>query len=227
MKIEDAFRVAESWRYKYGMSEASIAFIDDWAYKHTGLYPPSNKITQEPEFLEPAVKLSAIFQSLLMAGGEDPLGVFLSEFDKSGVKHNAFFPTASCVSDLMSQILMDGDTGRGANDLYEPCCGTGSITLKKLENIYHQNIDLDFPLGDVKLYAEDINPTALKAFLIQLLFKLQYLQEVGGKPSIMKDVKLVLGNTLTQKNMKLFYHLTDPRLELSEQAEETTEQVTA
>jgi hypothetical protein len=110
MKIEDIFTVAESWRYKYGMSEASIAFIDDWAYKHTGLYPPSNKITQEPEFLETAVKLSSMFQCLLLSGAEDPLGLFLSEFDKSGVKHNAFFPTASCVSDLMSQILMDGDT---------------------------------------------------------------------------------------------------------------------
>jgi hypothetical protein len=43
----------------------------------------------------------------------------------------------------------------------------------------------------------------------------------------MKEVKLIQGNTLTQKNMKLLYHLTDPRLEVATDAIKGSGQMTA
>lgn len=115
--LNQAMNLIESTRYRMGVSQFLTAFIDEWAFHQTGLYPCKNVIPGDLE--ETAIALSKSLSAAMHADPvSDVLGYVLSEagFHQKGT---SFYPTPTDVSDLL-QALIGGEEG---NTFYEPCCG--------------------------------------------------------------------------------------------------------
>ncbi|MGD1524168.1 N-6 DNA methylase [Vibrio owensii] len=208
-----AFRLIESWRYKFTISSTLRLFVSDWAYQQSGLYPVDDPILKTKEYQDVAKPLTHIIAALMMNGVSDPLAVLLSEFCKEDNKHLSYFPTPSGISKLMGEIMArDVDLSEPIR-IYEPCCGTAGMILDKLEMIYQQNITRNDPLGNVTVVVEDISSVALNAFFLQFVFKLQYLESTGQKPALPKHVTMTQLDVLSRKRSgPIYYELSSPVL---------------
>ncbi|BBM67904.1 hypothetical protein VA249_45500 (plasmid) [Vibrio alfacsensis] len=211
-----AFNLIEQWRYRYGTDVAVKAFVSQWAYQHTGLYKPTEKMVYEKAFEEVAIPLSHILSNLMLKGVSDPLAVILSEFCHGDAKHQGYYPTPQEVGVLISQLLrpiepelchanIDSPKLRPLK-IYEPCCGSAGIILEMLESLFNTNIELDKPLGHVELVVEDISETALQAFCIQLIHKIQYLSLVSGKAAELAMITVSHVDVLSRKEGLIAYN---------------------
>lgn len=98
-----ALTLIEQARYRMGTSAFVEAFIDQWAYLQTGLYPPANTI---PDELQPvAIELSHVLSAAMKQDPtSDVIGYVLSMsgFHKKGTN---YFPTPPGVGRLLSQLV--------------------------------------------------------------------------------------------------------------------------
>lgn len=166
--LDRAVSILESVRYQVGIAEFIPVFIDEWAYCQTGLYPPKQTLTGEIQAV--ARELSHHLGKMMEFHiGKDVLGAFFSEcgYYKQGL---SFFPTPSELSELLNQI-----TGPKLDSeyFYEPCCGTGSITLKWIQNKFNKYGAAGLLNTSIKI--EDISQTMCKAALIQIVHLLANL----------------------------------------------------
>ncbi|MBF4307058.1 hypothetical protein, partial [Vibrio anguillarum] len=72
------------------------------------------------------------------------------------------------------------------------------------------NYNLDRPLGQISLVVEDIAETAIHSYFIQLLHKLQYLERVGQKSSVLKNVTISQVDVISRKAGTVHYILEAP-----------------
>ena len=108
------------------------------------MFPISSNVVNEQAYLDVAVPLSHVLNELMIVDGEtDPLAVLLGEFGKSNNAFRAYYPTPVSVSTLISSLL-----GSECKTIYEPCAGTGSIIINKLEKLFLENIEKSSPLSD-------------------------------------------------------------------------------
>lgn len=205
-----AFRLIEQWRYRYSITRALPVFIKYWAHLHSGLYAPADEMINESKFTEVAMPLTHLLQQLMMHGETDPLARLLTEFCQGDSKHLAFFPTPSEVSHLIHALTNGGRDIPVANRIYEPACGTAGISLESIEKLYFDNHNLDRPLGQISLVVEDIAETAIHSYFIQLLHKLQYLERVGQKSSVLKSVTISQVDVISRKAGSVHYVLEAP-----------------
>lgn len=207
-----AFKLIESWRYKFGVSTAIRLFVAEWAYQQSGLYPVNDKMVETEEFKAVSIPLTHILSELMMKGESDPLAVILSEFCKEDNKHLSYYPTPKGITVLLNQMISHDRDYSEPLSIYEPCCGSAGMILQKIELVYQQNIKLDDPLGNLTVVVEDVSSVALHAFFIQLAFKLNYLEEMGGKPALPKHITITQIDVLSRKRTgPVYYELSSPK----------------
>ena len=90
-KYHKVFQLVEQWRYQYDVGRTVQLFIEHWAYLHTGLYEPNDRLIEEEGFQSVAIPLSHELSRLMLTGEQDPLGVLLTEFCASDSKHKGFY----------------------------------------------------------------------------------------------------------------------------------------
>ena len=159
--LNQAMNLIESTRYRMGVSQFLTAFIDEWAFHQTGLYPCKNVIPADLE--ETAIALSKSLSAAMHADPvSDVLGYVLSEagFHQKGT---SFYPTPTDVSDLL-QALIGGEEG---NTFYEPCCGTSINAILWMEGMLQKHGP--DALADSELTLEDIDPLMVKCSMLQLV----------------------------------------------------------
>ena len=199
-----ALKLVESWRYKYNVEETLRLFIAEWSHKHTKMYPVTNDVVNEQAYLDVAIPLSHVLSELMIEHGEtDPLAVLLGEFGKSNNAFRAYYPTPDCVSTLISSLL-----GSECKTIYEPCAGTGSIIINKVERLFLENIEQSSPLSDFTFHAEDVDDVACYGLLIQLVHKLRYLELHYGKPAAPRQFTIEQVNVLTRQKGKVYFELS-------------------
>lgn len=176
--LDNAMVLIEGVRYKFGVMEFVKAFVEQWAYLQTGMYPPAVRIPKE---LEPvAIKLTHILAAAMKADPTgDALGNLLirAQFEKRGTN---YFPTPSAVGQLMAEII---GAGAGADaDFYEPCCGSGVNAIQWMDK-HIENHGLE-SLAKTSIYLEDIDPLMVKCSFIQLMHYFEFINVTPAHLSI-------------------------------------------
>lgn len=155
-----ALLLIEQARYRMGTSVFIEAFIDQWAYLQTGLYPAAKTI---PDELQPvAIELSHILSAAMKQDPtSDILGYVLSMsgFHKKGT---SYFPTPPEVGRLLSMLV----GSRTSTEFYEPCCGSGINAIQWMEHL----LESQGPeaLSQSSIYLEDIDRLMVKCCMLQL-----------------------------------------------------------
>lgn len=181
-------------------------FIDVWSFLHSDRYPVDGKDIEQ-EFMSKAAKLSDELSLILQHGLEhDALGMLLSEYSQLSDSKLAFYPTPVDVSKLCSSLI---GSSSGVNEIkvYEPCCGTGGLTFSALINIAMENSTNENPLGHITLSVEDINPTVVKAFFLQVNFLLSYLSNLLQKGVIPKNISIRCVDVFTRESKGIEYYM--------------------
>lgn len=206
-EYQKAFKLIESWRYKYDVSEAVKLFVAQWAYQCTGLYKPQSSIVNDSIFNDVAKPLSHVLASMMLKGVSDPIATILSEFCKADSKYQGYYPTPPQVGNLLSQLLAASNSRSQLPRLkvYEPCCGSAGIIMQKIEHLFNANLDKSEPLGHVDIVVEDVNATAIHAFCIQLIFKINYLSLVSGKKAEPNRVEINQIDVISRKSGSIYY----------------------
>lgn len=208
--IKKANNLIEQWRYKFGTNEALKHFISKWAFMQSGLYEPNQIIDSNDNFDCVASELSWILSDLMHKGVSDPLAILLSEHCKESVKSLSYYPTPEGVGRLIAELTKPDN--EASLSLYEPCCGSAGITLEQLEVIAFQRSHLGNPLEGVTITAEDISEVAVKAFFIQIVHKLQYLNKALNKIATPDRIIISQIDVLSRKKGGVFYHLEGKHL---------------
>lgn len=183
-----------------------IDFIDVWSFLHSDRYP-ANREGFNREFMEKAGKLSDELGLVLLHGLEhDALGILLSEYSQLSNSKYAFYPTPVEVSKLCSDLI-GLRTGVREVEIYEPCCGTGGHIFSTLIDIASENSESKNPLGHVSVKVEDINPTVVKGFFLQINFLLSYLSNVHQKGVIPKSISIQCVDVLTREGKGVEYYM--------------------
>lgn len=205
--MNDAIDIVESWRYTFDIPDTLQLFIQHWAYCLTKQFPPKSTLSSNERYLKDCGKLTDVLTYVMLNGEHDPIGQLMSRYLVANVKDNQFFPTQRAVGQLVD-LLTTGDDTSGPITLYEPACGSGAMIFESLDRIYFNNIHADAPLGQVQFRVEDINPTAIFAFIIQLIHKFQYLQCKGKKSPHIQRAEIVCCNVLTREQSPIRYLIT-------------------
>ena len=187
-----ALTLIEQARYRMGTSAFVEAFIDQWAYLQTGLYPPANTI---PDELQPvAIELSHVLSAAMKQDPtSDVIGYVLSMsgFHKKGTN---YFPTPPGVGLLLSQLV--GSTPSA--DFFEPCCGSGINAIQWMEHL----LESQGPeaLSSASIYLEDIDRLMVKCCMLQLF---HFFESRNVSP---KTLSIVGIDTLSRRPTGIGYY---------------------
>lgn len=193
--LDEALKVIASTRYKMGTMSFLVAFIEEWAYHQTGMYPPANPLPEE--LRSEATRLSILLSNAMaLEPTADILGYVMSQsnFDKRGTN---YFPTPPDIGKLLCALA--GIPPQDETSFYEPCCGSGINAILWMEQIISKNGTSG--LSQVSIYLEDIDPIMVKCSMIQLVHYLQH------KTTTPKKISIVAIDTITRKNMGVSYFL--------------------
>lgn len=170
-------------------------FIDEWAYRQTGLYPPSRAFSEEEN--EVASQLSRVIHSAWEAQpGEDFIGHVIEECGGSG--HLSFFRTPPALSILMSRMM---GVRSGLEDFSDICCGTGSLTLAR---IYQTFLDGGArSVARLNITGEDLSASKVKVTMLQVLNLLEIIG--NGQPLYVHSLNLSEVNSLTRERGRVQY----------------------
>ena len=107
--------------------------------------------TESSEFAGASDRLYQVFNlETLLAWPHDYLGEILAE-NRHG-QHLGFYPTPMEVARMMAAMTLGGEDAR-SKSVCDPCVGTGRLLLAASNHSY-------------RLYGSDINPTVIKATLV-------------------------------------------------------------
>ncbi len=175
-------------------------FIDDWAYRQTGLYEPYKPLREEVQDI--ASELSHVVRDAWeTAPGEDFLGHVIEEAGGSG--HLSFFRTPPSVSLLMAKML--GGSSR-LEDFADICMGSGSLTLAYI----HQTF-LDggaSAVSRLNLAGEDLSGNKVKVAMLQVLNLLDILG--GDRPLYVHSMRFSEVNSLSREVGAVQYDFSGP-----------------
>lgn len=207
---EQALSIVESWRYRYGTHESLCAFIDKWAYDFTGLYPMQSKISNDVAFFEDGNRLARILSELMLGGLSDPISRLFCDACPSFAKQYGFYPTPDGLVNLLNALILP--TPNETNEpvkvsLYEPCVGPAGSVLEALDHIATTGHRCANPLENTEIVVEDINSYAVKAFFLQLMHKIAYLQNTISKQIMPKRVEVLQLDTLSRRPGKVSYQI--------------------
>lgn len=184
----------------YGHGRFFADFIDDWAYRQTGLYEPSAPLREEVQLI--ASDLSHIVREAWKAApGEDFLGHVIEESGGSG--HLSFFRTPPSVSLLMAKMM--GGSSR-LEDFADICMGSGSLTLAYI----HQTF-LDggaSAVSRLNLMGEDLSGNKVKVAMLQILNLLDILGD--DRPLYVHSMQLSEMNSLSREMGTVQYNFSGP-----------------
>lgn len=175
-------------------------FIDDWAYRQTGLYEPYKPLREKVQDI--ANELSHVVRDAWeTAPGEDFLGHVIEEAGGSG--HLSFFRTPPSVSLLMAKML--GGSSR-LEDFADICMGSGSLTLAYI----HQTF-LDggaSAVARLNLHGEDLSGNKVKVATLQVLNLLDILGR--GQPLYVHSMDFSEVNSLSREVGVVQYRFSGP-----------------
>lgn len=201
--------IQEGDRYS-GHDRFFSEFIDDWAYRQTGLYDLSKPLGETQSKI--AHQLSHVIRSAWeTCPGEDFIGHVMEECGGSG--HLSFFRTPPALSTLM--VKMIGGSS-GLEDFADICCGSGSLTLAHI----HQTF-LDGgakAVARLNIVGEDLSGNKIKVAMLQIVNLLDILG--GGKPLYVHSLRLSEVNSLSREEGIVQYDFTganNPRCRLNEE----------
>ncbi|ACJ29937.1 hypothetical protein swp_3231 [Shewanella piezotolerans WP3] len=201
--------VQEGDRYS-GHGRFFSEFIDDWAYRQTGLYDPSKPLSEAQSKI--AHQLSHVIRSAWeTCPGEDFIGHLIEECGGSG--HLSFFRTPPALSTLMAN-MMGGSSG--LEDFADICCGSGSLTLAHINQTF-----LDGgakAVARLNIMCEDLSGNKIKVAMLQIVNLLDILSD--GKPLYVHSLQLSEVNSLSREFGSVQYDFTganNPRSRLSEE----------
>lgn len=187
-----ALSLIEQSRYRMGTSSFVEAFIDQWAYLQTGLYPATQTI---PDELQPvAIELSHVLSAAMRQDPtSDVLGYVLSMsgFHKKGTN---YFPTPPEVGRLLSQLVGSAPS----SDFFEPCCGSGINAIQWMENLLENHGPE--ALSGASIYLEDIDRLMVKCCMLQLF---HYFESRSVSPRALSIVGI---DTITRRPTGIGYY---------------------
>lgn len=190
--VNKALSLIEQARYQMGTAPFVEAFIDQWAYLQTGLYPAVHSIPNE---LQPiAIELSHVLSAAMRQDPtSDVLGYVLSMsgFHKKGTN---YFPTPPEVGHLLSLLVGTAPSA----DFYEPCCGSGINAIKWMDNLLeNQGPEA---MSSASIYLEDIDRLMVKCSMLQLLY---FFESRNVSP---KTLSIVGVDSLTRRPTGIGYY---------------------
>lgn len=204
--------LVESMRYKMGTHQALDIFIHQQAYLISGVYPldeTREALLNRVDTAEVFAEISHVIHQLgVKQGITDPIGELLSEFS-SLAKDTNYFPTPKEIGRLMFALTLGDFTDISTPiTLYEPCAGTGAITLEVLEDIVNAHPQVDNPLQHVSIHVEELNPLMCKVYFIQLMMKLNYLEHIHGRRVTPCQVYIQQIDVISRREGAVSYRLT-------------------
>lgn len=191
---DEALKLIDSTKYRFGTTSFLVAFLDEWAYKQTGLNPPAKEMPAD--LLADSIKLSHILSNAMaLEPTADVLGYVMSmtHFEKRGTN---YFPTPPSIGKLLCALA--GVSPNDDTSFYEPCCGSGINAILWMEQ--YLAASEEGSLSDVSIYLEDIDPIMVKCSMLQIL---HYLQ---GKTSTPKLVSIVAIDTISRQTRGVAYY---------------------
>ncbi|MGI2000122.1 hypothetical protein [Shewanella frigidimarina] len=201
--------IQEGDRYS-GHGRFFSEFIDDWAYRQTGLYNLSKPLSETQSKI--AHQLSHVIRSAWeTCPGEDFIGHVIEECGGSG--HLSFFRTPPALSTLMAKMMGGSSGPEGFADI---CCGSGSLTLAHINQTY-----LDGgakAVARLSITGEDLSGNKIKVAMLQIVNLLDILGE--GKPLYVHSLRLSEVNSLSREEGIVQYDFTgtnNPRCRLNEE----------
>ncbi|BCL74122.1 hypothetical protein TUMSATVNIG1_61060 (plasmid) [Vibrio nigripulchritudo] len=211
-------KIIEQARFQVTTERFVELFIKDWTFQHCGLFPLTSEEVElcKRYDLETSFKALShiIFMEGVVKGVTDPIGFLFNEFSNKS-KSNAYFPTPSEVSSLLIELILPQEQIVKPSTFSEPCGGTGSIILTKLEKIYFRNIELEDPLRGMHFHVEEIDPLLCRVLFLQFLFKCQHLQMVGGKPANPSSFVIQNIDVISRREGSVHFYMTSPDFEES------------
>lgn len=150
----------EQTRYRMGVPQFLEAFIDHWAFLHTGMYPAKLEIPDDLKNV--AMELSHVLSKAMKV---DPTGDILgyilsmSGFHKKGTN---YYSTPADIGQMLSRLLGYEDKAK----FYEPCCGTGINAIQWMDRLI-QDKGAE-ALKGACVYLEDIDVLMVKCSMLQL-----------------------------------------------------------
>lgn len=211
-KIDTAKELVESARYALGSDTFLSDFVDMWAFQHTNQFPPKAKLRQNSAFMDLCCKLSRVLQELMLSGEHDPISLLMTN-EKSTVKGFDFYPSPASVSEIMKGLLLEPISLSRADSisLYEPTAGPAGLIFEQIKMVAYSRTNRANPLEGVVIRVEDINPIAVKAFLIQYSFLINFLtNEIGREPQP-DFVQIVTCDVLSRAQGSVSYYLSSPK----------------
>lgn len=204
--------IIESWRYKLGCDIFLVQVITDWARLQSGQEP----LHTDPDFIKSASHVSQGYATLMQNGHSTPLAMALATHLPS-TKQLDYYPTERGLVELTNRILMDDLPKEGDVKLYEPCVGTSGFMIEQIERLADARIHLPNPLSGVTVLVEDLNPTALHAFFLHLVFLLERLSLRLSRDVRPDAVTIVKIDVLRRDMATVMYDLRAPHISTNNQ----------
>lgn len=201
--MNQAMAIIEEWRYTFVVTDALTQFVYHWAFLHTGLYPTDHQMIKDERYNKPAEKLAKLMSESMLNGYGDPIGDLLTRVGLN--KELGYFNSAEEVGNLLSKLV--GDSSKTIS-FYEPCSGTGAITMKRMEDIVKTNSGKSNPLVGHTFDLEEVSAINCAASLIQIFHKLEYLSKSVGRYVYPSEISIANVDVINRDKGTHSYHLT-------------------
>lgn len=175
MDFSKSLLLVEQSRLSIGKTKFVQEFIDNWAFKLTGVYKPEKPF---PKLMESVGNQLSMELSQLMQ--KHPKDDVLGRFMESVKANSSIVKPArqkSLISKLLGVIAKPKNKDVSTNSYFEDNCGTGCNAIEWLHNYINQHGIK--AVQDTTLTLNDPNPLNVKCAMIQLMY---YFQHIGCSP---------------------------------------------
>ena len=189
--ITQAINLIGSWNLAGGNSQAFSDFVFYWAFAHTNQHKQETEFGAQASEKDGVVELAQLLTDAMLNGYSDPIGDILIQL---GVNEEPKQNNKLEGNEILGQMM-----GLNENEIYEPFCGTGSLTMEQMQVYCEKNMQQNNPLSAYTYHLEEIKPLNCAAAVIQIFHKLEYLSMKFNAAVIPAHLKIINIDPLTRK----------------------------
>lgn len=189
--ITQAINLIGSWNLAGGNSQAFSEFVFYWAFAHTNQHKQETEFGSQASVKDGVVELAQLLTDAMLNGYSDPIGDILIQL---GVNEEPKQNNKIEGNEILGQMM-----GLNENEICEPFCGTGSLTMEQMQVYCEKNMQQNNPLSAYTYHLEEIKPLNCAAAVIQIFHKLEYLSMKFNAAVIPAHLKIINIDPLTRK----------------------------
>lgn len=189
--INQALNIITSWKLDDSHSKSFSDFVFYWAFAHTNQHKVTTRLDSKESVQDGVVELAQLLSNAMLNGYSDPIGDILIEL---GVNTKTKRINNHQDDDFLEQMM-----GLNDNEVYEPFCGTGALTMELMQAYCEKHTERSNPLDHYTYYLEEVKPLNCAAAVIQIFHKLEYLSTKFGTAIIPGNLKIINIDPITRQ----------------------------